>query len=47
MITSSCIDRAKVNGVAWASEDEFTTVGNKHVKFWTLNGRNVKGVMRP
>ena len=41
MIASGSIDKAKVNGAAWASEDEFTTVGNKHVKFWKLNGRNV------
>lgn len=45
MIATSNIDKAKVNCVAWASEEEFVTVGNKHVKFWKLNGRNVLGKM--
>ena len=45
MITTSTIDKAKVNCVAWKSETEFCTVGNKHIKFWTLNGRNVSGKM--
>lgn len=36
MLATSNIDKAKVNCVAWKTEDVFATVGNKHVKFWTL-----------
>jgi microtubule-associated protein-like 6 len=45
LIATSNIDKAKVNGAAWASNDEFCTVGNKHIKFWKLNGRNALGKM--
>jgi len=37
--------KAKVNGAAWKNEDEFVTVGMKHVKFWKMSGRNVSGKM--
>lgn len=45
MIATSNIDKAKVNCVAWSSEEEFCSVGNKHIKFWKLSGRNVTGKM--
>jgi microtubule-associated protein-like 6 len=45
LVVTSNIDKAKVNGAAWASEDEFATCGNKHIKFWKISGRNVSGKM--
>jgi len=31
-----------VTGLAWRSESEFVSVGVKHIKFWTINGTNIK-----
>jgi len=33
--------RGKINGLAWKKDCEFISVGDRHVKFWTLNGRNM------
>lgn len=33
-----------MTSIAWKSDTEFVTTGFKVVKFWTINGRNVKGV---
>jgi len=47
MIASSAVDKERVLGADWKDEKEFITVGLKHVKLWTLNGRNLtaqKGV---
>ncbi|CAD8200325.1 unnamed protein product [Paramecium octaurelia] len=44
-ICTSNIDKAKVNGAAWKDNEEFVTVGNKHIKFWKISGRNVQGKM--
>jgi len=47
MIASSAVDKARVLGADWKDEIEFITVGLKHIKLWTLNGRNLtsqKGV---
>ena len=41
MIVTSNVDKAKVNGISWNSNAEFATCGNKHIKFWKLNGRNI------
>lgn len=41
MIVTSNVDKSKVNAAAWASEEEFVTCGNKHIKFWKIQGRNV------
>ena len=30
-----------VTGLAWINDKEFVTIGVKHIKFWTINGRNV------
>lgn len=43
LITTSPVDKAKMTSIAWKSDTEFVTTGFKVVKFWTLNGRNVKG----
>jgi hypothetical protein len=32
-----------VTGLAWLDDKNFVTIGVKHIKFWTLNGRNVTG----
>ena len=45
LVVTSNIDKAKVNNAAWASNQEFVTVGNKHIKFWKISGRNVQGKM--
>ena len=36
------VDKNKVTGLACKSETEFMTCGLKHVKFYTLTGKNVK-----
>ena len=41
MIVTSNVDKAKVNCMSWLSNTEFATCGNKHIKFWKLNGRNL------
>jgi echinoderm microtubule-associated protein-like 5 len=48
MLCSSKVDRDKVTGLEFKTEDSLVTVGMKHVKFFTLNGRNItikKGLM--
>jgi len=41
MVANSKVDKSKVNAVAWKSNQEFLTCGAKHVKVWTLQGRNL------
>ncbi|KAL4483877.1 hypothetical protein ABPG72_006252 [Tetrahymena utriculariae] len=43
LVTTSPVDKAKITAVIWKSGTEFVTTGFKVVKFWVLNGRNVKG----
>lgn len=43
LVTTSPVDKAKMTAIAWKNDTEFVTTGFKVVKFWTLNGRNVKG----
>ena len=45
LVVTSNVDKAKVNGFAWKNDNEFATVGMKHIKFWTLTGRNLKSTM--
>ncbi|EGR30797.1 hypothetical protein IMG5_123400 [Ichthyophthirius multifiliis] len=45
LVTTSQVDKAKVTSAAWKNETEFVTTGFKHVKFWTLSGRNAKSVI--
>jgi WD40 repeat protein len=35
ILHSGPVNGAKVNGIAWRSDYEFATCGNKHVKFWS------------
>ena len=41
LLASSKVDKAKVTGVAWKNDTQFVTIGPKHIKFWTLTGRNL------
>lgn len=41
LLTTSKVDKAKVTAVAWKSETQFVTIGPKHIKFWSLSGRNL------
>lgn len=43
LLTTSKVDKSKVSAVAWKNDQVFVTVGPKHIKFWTLNGRNLTG----
>jgi len=45
LTVTSPVDKAKVTSVAWKSNTDFMTTGLKHVKFWTLTGKNLKGLM--
>ena len=42
MIGSSPVDKARVLDGDWSSDTEFATCGLKHIKFFELNGRNIK-----
>lgn len=44
LLTTGKTDKAFCLACAWSSNTEFVTCGIKHIKFWTLNGRNAKGV---
>lgn len=41
LICTAHIDKANVSAILWSSNNEFVSTGVKHIKFWTLNGRNV------
>jgi hypothetical protein len=41
MVGSSPVDKARVMEGGYKTENEFTTIGLKHIKFWTINGRNI------
>jgi microtubule-associated protein-like 6 len=43
MLGSAKVDPAKVFAAEWKNNNEFATVGLKHVKFFTLNGSNLTG----
>lgn len=43
LLSTAKVDKAKVNAIASKSETEFMTCGLKHIKFWTANGKNLKG----
>ena len=43
IICSSPVDKARVTELAFSSENEFVTIGLKHIKFFSLNGRNISG----
>ena len=42
IVSTTKVDKSRVNAVAWRNQTEFVSCGNKHVKFWTLDGRNLK-----
>jgi len=42
LVCTSKVDKSKVTCITWTSRNNFVTVGIKHIKFWTLNGRNIK-----
>jgi len=42
ILCTSKVDQAKVTACGFKSETEFFTCGLKHIKFYTLNGQNVK-----
>lgn len=47
LIVKTPVDKARVLDAVWTSNEEFVTVGPKHIKFFTLNGRTInvkKGV---
>jgi len=44
ILSTAKVDKSKVNAIACKSETEFMTCGLKHVKFWTANGKNIKGI---
>ncbi len=37
------VDQSRVLDIAWINNDEFVSVGSKHIKFFKINGRNIKG----
>jgi microtubule-associated protein-like 6 len=41
LISTSTVDKAKVNSLAWQSDESLVTCGCKHVKFWDIKGRNI------
>ena len=43
LLTTSKVDKAKVTAVSWKNDQTFVTVGPKHIKFWSISGRNVNG----
>ena len=45
LIAVSKVDSAKINAIAWRNtplNNEFVTTGQSHIKFWTLEGKNLK-----
>ncbi|KRX05725.1 WD40-repeat-containing domain [Pseudocohnilembus persalinus] len=42
LLATSKVDTQKVNGSSWQDNKNFVTVGNRHVKFWNINGRNLQ-----
>lgn len=43
LIVKSPVDKAKVLDAVWLSNEEFVTVGPKHIKFFALKGRTING----
>ena len=41
LLTTSKVDKAKVSAIAWKNDSQFVSVGPKHIKFWTVTGRNI------
>ena len=37
------VDNSRVLDIAWINNDEFVSVGSKHIKFFKINGRNING----
>jgi len=42
IVANTKVDRAKITSMCWKSQTEFMSCGMKHVKFYALNGRNLK-----
>lgn len=41
LLATSPVDKARVTDSGFKNNNEFVTIGLKHIKFWTLNGRNL------
>lgn len=41
LVASSTVDKSRVTDCAFKTNTEFVTIGLKHIKFWTLNGRSL------
>ena len=41
LIATSTVDKARVTDMAFKNDNEFVTIGLKHIKFWTFKGRNL------
>ena len=41
LIATSGVDKARVTDMAFKNDSEFVTIGLKHIKFWTVKGRNL------
>ncbi len=37
------VDNSRVLDIAWINNDEFVSVGSKHIKFFKISGRNING----
>lgn len=44
LLTTVKVDKAKVTALSYKNDTEFMTCGLKHVKFYTVNGKNVKAL---
>ena len=36
------VDQARVLDAVWINNEQFVTVGPKHIKYFKINGRNIK-----
>ena len=43
LIVKTPVDKAKVLDAVWLNNEEFVTVGPKHIKFFALKGRTING----
>ena len=43
LIATAKVDKKNVLDISFVSENEFLTVGSKHIKSWRLNGTKLQG----
>jgi len=41
LLATSPVDKARVTDLAFKTNNEFVSIGLKHLKIWTINGRNL------